>query len=574
MNNLKVSIGQHSDKGRKLENQDFHGIHIPEDSLRGIKGIAVAMADGISSSAVSHIASQTAIQSFLQDYYCTSEAWSVKGSAERVLSATNSWLYSQTMSSPHRYDKDKGYVCTFSALIIKGHSAHILHIGDTRIYRFNSNGLEQLTNDHRLWATQDKSYLSRALGIESKCNSDYQLLSINAGDIFIITTDGVYEFVSAQDIVSTLEQHHDNLNAAAQAITTLAYEQGSDDNLSIQIVRIDNLPEQAVNHVKQQIEQLPFPPELRGRMVFDGYTILREIHANSRSHVYLAQDNASKKQVVLKTPSVDLGGNEDYLEHFLMEEWVARRINNTHVMKAELPDRPRNYIYTVFEFIKGKTLAQWAIDNPKADIEAVRSIVEQITKGLYAFHRMEMLHQDLRPENIMIDTDGVIKIIDFGAVSIAGLQETTIEQPATYLQGTALYSAPEYFLGEYGTTRSELFSLGVITYYLLSGRYPYDTNVAKTKTLSAQKKLWYRSVLEEDREIPKWVDYAIQKAVHPLPSQRYEEIFEFTHDLRQPSKQFLNKIRPPLIERNPVAVWQAISSILLMIILYLLSLGQ
>src|SRR6266849_9258600 len=147
---LKISIGQHSDKGRKETNQDFHGALIPEQPALGLKGIAIALADGISSSNVSQIASESAIKGFLTDYYCTSESWSVKTSAQRVIAATNSWLHAQTRRSQHAYDKDKGYVCTLSAMVIKSTAAHIFHVGDSRIYRLAGNGLEQLTDDHRV----------------------------------------------------------------------------------------------------------------------------------------------------------------------------------------------------------------------------------------------------------------------------------------------------------------------------------------------------------------------------------------------------------------------------------------
>jgi serine/threonine protein kinase len=235
-----------------------------------------------------------------------------------------------------------------------------------------------------------------------------------------------------------------------------------------------------------------------------------------------------------------------------------------------LAERPRNYIYTVFEYIEGQTLAQWALDNPKPSLEVVRGFIDQIAKGLNAFHKMDMLHQDLRPENIMLDKTGTLKIIDFGSVSIAGLEETRNETPATYLLGTALYSAPEYFLGEQGDVQSELFSLGVISYYLLSGGYPYDAKIARTKTLSEQRKLHYRTLLADDRAIPSWVDSAIRKAVNPLPDRRQLDLFEYLHDVRKPNKEFLNKTRPPLIQRNPVALWQAISLGLAIAVVYLL----
>src|SRR5918992_3519361 len=93
---LKISIGQHTDKGRKESNQDFHGAMMPAQPALGSKGVAVALADGISSSSVSRIAAESAVKSFLTDYYCTSDAWSVKTAAERVISAANSWLHAET----------------------------------------------------------------------------------------------------------------------------------------------------------------------------------------------------------------------------------------------------------------------------------------------------------------------------------------------------------------------------------------------------------------------------------------------------------------------------------------------
>ncbi len=107
----------------------------------------------------------------------------------------------------------------------------------------------------------------------------------------------------------------------------------------------------------------------------------------------------------------------------MMEEWVARRIDSPYVLKTYLPSRKRNYLYVAMEYVDGQTLRQWMIDNPKPDLETVRNIVEQIAKGLRAFHRKEMLHQDLRPDNIMIDKTGTAKIIDFGATKIAGVAD-------------------------------------------------------------------------------------------------------------------------------------------------------
>lgn len=567
---LRIAIGQYSDKGCKPLNQDFHAVMIPKEPLSSSKGIAVALADGISSSDVSQIASETSVKGFLEDYYSTPESWSVMTSVQRVLHATNSWLYAQTRNGPYRYEMDRGYVCTFSALVIKSATAHIFHAGDTRIYRLIDNHLEQLTEDHRLRVSREKSYLSRALGMRDRLEIDYHSHAIEVGDTFVLATDGVYEFANETFVADTITKHHHNLDLAARLIADEALERGSADNLTIQVVRIEQLPHHDIDELHQQVSALPFPPELRPRMVFDGYEIVREVHNSSRSHVYLAVDTKTKKQAILKVPSIDLRNDAEYLERFLMEEWVARRVDNAHLLKPCEQTRKRKYLYIVAEFIDGQTLTQWMIDNPSPAIEMVRNIIEQIARGLRALHRQEMLHQDLRPNNIMIDKTGTVKIIDFGSVQVAGVAEIAGIHKRQNILGTAQYTAPEYFLGEAGTTLSDMFSLGVITYQMLSGRAPYGTQVAKATSRAAQRKLVYTSVLDDKRTIPAWVDGAICKAVHPNPYKRYDAISEFVYDLRHPNQTFLHKDRAPLLERNPLLFWKGLSLLLFLIIVFLL----
>src|SRR6478752_3480573 len=254
---LKISVGQHSDKGRKETNQDFHGVLIPDEPMLGMKGIAIALADGISSSSVSQVASESAVKSFLTDYYCTSESWSVKTSVQRVLAATNSWLHSQTRRSQYSYEKDKGYVCTLSAIVIKSTTAHIFHVGDSRIYRVAGSALEQLTDDHRVVVSSEQSYLSRALGINPQIEIDYQALQLETGDVFLLATDGVYEHVGTRFLAGAIKNHANDLDKAAQVIVEEAFQQGSPDNLTIQIVRIDKLPDGEASEVFGQSVELP-----------------------------------------------------------------------------------------------------------------------------------------------------------------------------------------------------------------------------------------------------------------------------------------------------------------------------
>lgn len=567
---LRVSIGQYSDKGRKETNQDSHGAFVPKEPLTTLKGICVALADGISTSSVSEEASQAAISSFLEDYYCTSEAWSVKTSAERVLSAVNSWLHSQTLRSPFRYEADQGYVCTFAALVLKSSTAHVFHVGDTRVYRVGESGLERLTNDHRVRVSPEETYLSRALGATQALELDYRATAIAKGSTFLLTTDGVHEHVSDDEMFGLLARHAGDLDSAAKLVADAAYENGSADNLTVQIVRVEELAPDGSVELLAELSELPLPPVFEAGARFDGYTVLREVHASHRSHVYLARDDESGEHVIIKTPAIDLRADAVLLERFLLEEWIARRIHHPNVLAPLRQKRTRSFVYLVTEYIEGQTLAQWLLDHPKPDLETVRQIVEQIARGLNAFHKLEMLHQDLRPENVMIDRSGTVKIIDFGSVHVAGIAEIAGPDAARELLGTAQYTAPEYFVGEAGSPRSDLFSLGVITYQMLSGRLPYGAEVSKCRTKQAQRRLTYQPLFAEDRALPAWLDDALAKAVHPDPRRRYRELSEFLFDLRHPSRTFLSKTRAPLIERNPVGFWKGVSAVLAVIVVVLL----
>jgi serine/threonine protein phosphatase PrpC len=571
MSQLSVSVGEYTTKGRKEINQDCHDLRIPSRPLLESKGIAIAIADGISSSKVSQEASKVSVSYFLEDYFSTSEAWSVKKSAHRVIQATNSWIYAQNRHKLYHLDKDRGYVCTFSAMVIKSTTAYLFHIGDIRIYRLRAGQLEQLTEDHRTWISKEKSYLSRALGIDVNVRIDYETMEVKKGDMFLFMTDGVYEFIDHDWMVESLSQEDRTLDQKVKEIVQKAHEQGSDDNMTMQVVRVDTLPEKNAEEIYATQVEKALPPLLAAREEFEGYTIIRELSKSSRSHVYLAKDNETGHSAVIKIPSTEHKEDKAYLERFLLEEWIARRINNQHVLKAYPQDRERKYLYTVMEYVEGQTLEQWMIDNPNPSLEEVRNIADQIARGLLAFHRQEMIHQDLRPANIMIDKTGSVKIIDLGAVKVGGITEINTYMQEEGILGTMTYSAPEYFLGEVGTYRSDMFSFGVIVYQMLSAKLPYGLDIAKSSSRKEQKKLKYKTLYTQNSDIPSWVDETLRKAVHIDPFKRYDELSEFTYDLRHPNPKYLKKVRQPLLERNPIAFWQIVALIEFTIILFLLT---
>ena len=557
---LKVSIGQYSTAGVKQQNQDFHGVYLPEGHVLKQKGIACVIADGIGSSNVSHLAAETAVGSFLSDYYSTSDAWSTQTSAERVIRATNSWLYAQTQQSQGRFDKDRGYVCTLSALILKQQQAHVFHVGDSRIYRIRDHEIELLTHDHRVWLSSKEHYLSRALGADYRIEIDYLNIELKEKDIFLLMTDGVYEFVTDQQLLD-LTLIDADLNQLAKAFVEKALEQGSDDNLSLQVIHVEQLPELNQFHIQQDYV---FPQQLSKGEVFEGYVIDKILHQNHRSCLYLAHDT-QQQPLVIKTLGVDLQQDKYAVEQFQLEDWVSKRLKHDNLMQCYPHNTEKKYLFQCYEYLQGETLAQWLHRQEKPlNLDEILPILQQTALALNAMHRLEMLHQDIRPKNIIVlNTESAmkIKLIDYGSTAVRGLVEINPKNANRPL-GTLAFMAPEYFIDHSPSVHSDQFSLAVMAYYLLTKQLPYGTDLARCNSLKQLKKVQYYSIRKYRPDLPIWLDKILGQALSIEPTHRFEALSELIHNLMHPSKELLNSKPPAIIERDPLRFWQISCTVL------------
>jgi len=564
---LRVGVGSYSDKGIKEENQDSIGHLIPSNlNLLSTKGAAFALADGVSSSAEAKQASQACVTGFLEDYFSTPDSWSVKKSGGKVLTSINTWLFSQ---SNQFHDASRGLASTFCGLVLKSATAHLFHVGDSRIYLLRDGNLEKLTQDHRIQMPGEPEYLGRAMGVDYRLDVDYRKVPTEVGDLFFISTDGVHDYLSDKTLQKMLTTGETDLSRVCEQIVAQSLEMDSLDNVSCQLLRIDELPLEDANEVFAKLTELPFPPELYEGVIIDGYRITRELHASSTSQLYLAVDTETDQKVVIKTPSVNFDDDPAYIERFQLEEWAGRRINSPHVIRTVEQIRPRRFLYYIMEYIEGKTLEQWIEDQTELDLTLIRNIVSQAISGLRAFHRLDMLHQDIKPGNIMITPEGLVKIVDFGSTKIAGIADISTPIERKELLGTKNYTAPEYLIERPGTTQSDLFALGCIIYEMITGKLPYGEGLAKASGQRALNRLKYTPISHHIANIPLWVDKAIRTAVQVDPNNRYEKLSELESDLRKPNPDYLKEDQLPLLERNPLGFWKAFSGILFILNLVL-----
>lgn len=556
-NQLVVDIASHSIQGRKDINEDSVGFHIPEETLQlESKGIVLAVADGVSSAEAGKEASNTAINRYISDYYQTPETWSVKHAGQKLLSSINLTLYKRS----HEFTNDeKGYLTTFTALVLKSRICHFFHAGDSRAYLLRGNELKQLTRDHIASIGSGRSFLARAMGMDNSIQIDYGQLNLECNDILLVTSDGIHDFLDEKQITKIISQE-DNCDKRIQALVQAAYDNGSDDNISGALCQIKNLPNESLDDYNSKLTRLPFPPPLEEGLILDGYKVIKELFASSRSQLYLVEDTDTGEQIVMKTPSINFLEDTGYIDRFIQEEWIGKRINNEHVVKIIQQKRPRTCLYYLMEYVHGISLDKWMEKNRFPKPKIAINIVEQIADGLAAFHKMETIHQDLKPANILINESTLqIKIVDFGSVFVAGLAEVFIPLEHEGVLGTATYSDPQYLLGKNTGIQGDLYALATITYELFTGKLPYGNKIEECQTAFEYDRLRYISAREFNPVIPRWFDRTLQRGVAFDLEQRYDNIDTFLYDLRHPNPDYLRD--DPKIKKNKsqILFWQLLS---------------
>ncbi|WP_020409366.1 bifunctional protein-serine/threonine kinase/phosphatase [Hahella ganghwensis] len=558
-NVLTLSVDQYSSQGVKSRNEDCIGIRIPDTEVLNFKGAVALIADGVSAAENGKEAAETCVINFLNDYYSTPDSWSVKQSAQKVLLALNRWLYGQSLRA---LNESRGYVCTLSILVLKSTKAHLFHVGDSRIYLMRGGVLDQLTTDHTQRINAEQSYLAQAMGFSAHLEIDYRCIDLQEGDVFFLSTDGVHDFLTKPELSQALGELPTRFEGLTRWMVNEALKNGSDDNLSCQIVRVDSLGLQTARDYCHELGLLPFPPPLSVGQRLDGYEVKRIIHESHRSQAYLVEDVETGQQSVMKTPSVNFEDDPAFIERFRHEEWIAARVHNPHVVKLVVPARSRSALYYLTEHIQGVPMSRWIRDNTRPDINRVIQIVEQIVKGVRAFHRKETLHQDIKPDNILITNDDRVTLIDFGSCWISGIQEINAPLEREHALGTACYSAPEYALGGKGSVLSEQFSVAVVVYEMLTGELPYGEGYEKAASPAAFARLTYTPAYHYNPLIPVWMDGALKKALQLDPRRRYESFSEWLHDMKHPNARLMPDHALPLIERNPLRFWKISAGVL------------
>jgi serine/threonine protein phosphatase PrpC len=555
---VRASVGFFSDAGPRKDNEDFAGAVFGSELPQPRQDVIAAIADGIGGAKGGRVAAETAVRGFLDGFCDLPETMEVRRAAARVLNALNSWIYSQGQ----RDTKLTGMGCTFTALVLRGRTAHLLHVGDTRAYRLSGDRLTCLTTDHVREGGPGKSpVLYRALGVETEARLDYASQPMARHDRFLLCSDGVHGFLTAETIAEILRERSAS-GDTARALVTNALQWGSTDNCTALVLDVVDLPTAQSADIGTTIMQLPLIPVPVGGEAVDGFLLKVLLSDGRYTRLFGALDEVEGGEVALKFPKPQVAAVATYRAAFVREAWVGARVHSPWVGRIiELPPGRQTCLYTVMPLYQGELLETRLTRRPSVGLEEGRNIAIKLARAVAALHRADIIHRDIKPDNVILEREGSLKLIDLGVVRVPGLEDA----PPENIPGTPAYMAPEMFAGEPGNEATDLYALGVTMFRTFTGEFPYGNADATGPPRRERPKAL--SALRPD--LPAWLQAVLGRAIAIDPAERFRDVTEFAVEMEAGPARSAAVVRRPLTlyERAPVRFWQGVAALLALALL-------
>lgn len=501
---LETQCGFATKAGRRESNEDFVAFYQGTEEERAIYGSVAIIADGIGGTGGGRYAAELAVREFIDAYYEQKETLGVKRMAENALVSINRWIYSQSQ----RDSEHKGMGTTFSALIFLGSQVHVIHLGDTRIYRLRNNRLQCLTKDHVHHHPDLQHVLTRALGIDDTVHIDYSQHNLSLHDRFLLCCDGVHTSLAEKKILHLLSINQ-SCQDHAQTFVQEALQAGSHDNVSTLIIDILKLPPPDKSFLEAAADDLPMMAVPKEKDTVDGFYLQNKISNGRYTCLFTAIDIEGRHgEVVLKFPKPEANAEAIYRQAFIRENWITSHVHTPWIAEqVEIEPGRRKSLYTVMPNYQGETLEHYLLGN-SITLDTGVEISLMLCKAVYALHKERVIHRDIKPDNVILLKEGGLVLLDLGVARLPGLDDE-LESTAP---GTPSFMSPQLFRGGRGDELSDLYALGVTLYRMFSkGHYPYGEVEPFTRP-SFDKPVplgQYRP------DLPSWLEVLLARAVNP-----------------------------------------------------------
>jgi len=344
---------------------------------------------------------------------------------------------------------------------------------------------------------------------------------------------------------------------SARALVAAALDAGSTDNSTALMLDVVELPTAESADIGAAIMQLPLIPVPVDGETVDGFVLKVLVSDGRYSRLFGAVDEVEGGEVVLKFPKPQVATVATYHAAFVREAWVGARVNSPWIGRViELPPGRQTCLYTVMPLHQGELLATRIARRPLMGLEEGRNIAIKLARGIAALHRAGIIHRDIKPDNVILENNGSLKLIDLGVVRVPGLEDF----PPEDIPGTAAYMAPEMFTGEPGNEATDMYALGVTLFRAFTGEFPYGNLDA----VSPPRRRRPVPLAELRPDLPAWLQAALGRAIAVDPAERFHDMNEFALEMETgPVRAPLEVHQPPtLYQRYPVQFWQGAAALL------------
>jgi serine/threonine protein phosphatase PrpC len=559
---LLTAVGSHTHQGGRKRNEDYAACYVGAPTRQPAINVIAVLADGMGGAKGGRVAAELAVRGFVEGCLGLPITLGVPQISAHALDSVNRWLHTLGRSDARL----NGMACTLSALVLCGRRVHLLHVGDSRIYRLRDTELTLLTTDHTLGAPGTTSVLTRAVGAEERLRADHSAESVQVHDRYLICSDGVHGRLSREQLLATLAKRMAPQETARQLVEHAAI--GTDaDNATALVLDVLALPETqfedlAVANVDQPLRSPPNSGD-----VVDDYELGAMLADGTHTRVFRAIDRRSRREVVIKFPKPRQGLDAVLRSALLREMWIATHVRSPFVTEAMEPEAERrSCLYGVLPYYEGESLERRLLRRPQMPLSTGLDVSIKLAKAIAALHRAGIVHRDVKPENVILESGGGLKLVDLGVARLRQFEEPhAFEAP-----GTRSYMAPELFTGAAADESSDIFALGVTIYRMFTGgAYPYGEIEP-----FVQPRFGRPTPLTKHRpDLPAWLEACLARAFALDRRERYADAVEFAFEIEHGSLRAVPQAlaRTSLYDRNPVRFWQIVCAILLVALLIALA---